>query len=134
MNPTIVAYVVYLTVSIAITVWVGQTLHKNGRIFLVEAFRGDETLADSVNHLLIVGFYLLNIGFVTLAMRAGITPTDVGEVFELVATKVGVVMLVLGVVHFFNVWLFNRMRRHAQLRQAPPPVDPSGLLANVSAR
>ena len=57
-------YLVYLTVSVALTMWVARTLHRNGRIFLVDAFHGNEGLADSVNHLLVVGFYLVNIGFV----------------------------------------------------------------------
>src|SRR5438034_8207734 len=63
---TVLTYLVYLGISVAMTVWVARTLHKNGRIFLVESFLGKEALADSVNHLLVVGFYLINIGFVTL--------------------------------------------------------------------
>src|SRR5690349_14833526 len=65
------SYLAYLAISIALTVWVARTLHKNGRIFLVETFLGNEALADSVNHLLVVGFYLVNIGFVTLALKYG---------------------------------------------------------------
>ena len=70
-------YLAYVTVSLAITVWVGRSLHGNGRIFLVENFQGRERLADSVNHLLLVGFYLINIGFVCLALRYGEKPADV---------------------------------------------------------
>ena len=33
-------------------------------------------LVDSINHLLLVGFYLVNIGFVSLALRYGTKPTD----------------------------------------------------------
>lgn len=64
-----ITYAVYLVVSIAMTVWVARTLHKNGRIFLVDSFGGNAPLADSVNHLLVVGFYLINIGYVSLALR-----------------------------------------------------------------
>ena len=67
MNHTVTAYLIYLSVAVAMTVWVARTLHKNGRVFLVQAFRGKEDMADSVNHLLVVGFYLINIGYVTLA-------------------------------------------------------------------
>ena len=62
MNNQIVVYAVYSLVSVALTIWVAKTLHKNGRVFLLEAFRGDEERADAVNHLLVVGFYLINIG------------------------------------------------------------------------
>ncbi len=58
-NEIVVTYVVYLLLSIALTVWVARTLFKNGRIFLVDVFHGNEALADSVNHLLVVGFYLI---------------------------------------------------------------------------
>ena len=63
------AYLLYLAISIAITIWVARTLHQNGRTFLVDAFHGDEGLADSVNHLLVVGFYLLNLGWIVFALR-----------------------------------------------------------------
>jgi hypothetical protein len=70
MNWLVSTYITYLAISIALTVWVARTLHKNGRIFLVDSFHGNEPLADSVNHLLVVGFYLINIGYVALAWSA----------------------------------------------------------------
>jgi hypothetical protein len=76
MNPAVWTYLAYLTISVALTVWVARTLHKNGRIFLVDSFHGNEALADSVNHLLVVGFYLVNIGYVTLALKYGGSPHD----------------------------------------------------------
>ena len=117
-------YGAYLTISVGLTMWVAHTLHKNGRIFLVDAFRGNGALADSVNHLLVVGFYLINIGYVTLALRYGQKPTNVQEAVEFLSMKVGLVLVVLGVMHFFNLWLFNGMRRRAMLRDEPPPVSP----------
>ena len=75
MNWIVTTYLAYLAISTALTIWVARTLHKNGRVFLVESFLGNEELADSVNHLLVVGFYLLNIGFVTLALKYGVAVT-----------------------------------------------------------
>ena len=111
MNPVILTYILYLAISVALTVWVARTLHKNGRIFLVDSFHGNELLADSVNHLLVVGFYLINIGYVTLALKYGDKATNAQEVFECLSSKVGVVLLVLGGMHFFNLVVFSRMRR-----------------------
>src|SRR6202012_1423895 len=76
MTPLAWTYIAYLTLSILLTVWVAATLHKNGRLFLVDSFLGNVPLADSVNHLLVVGFYLINIGFVTLALKYGDKATD----------------------------------------------------------
>jgi hypothetical protein len=113
MNWLIVTYLVYLATSVALTVWVARTLHKNGRIFLVDAFHGNEGLADSVNHLLVVGFYLINIGYVTLALKYGAAAVNAQEALETLSTKIGVVLLVLGAMHFFNLAVFTKMRNKA---------------------
>ena len=106
-------YLLYLAISIALTIWVARTLHRNGRVFLVDCFHGNKELADSVNHLLVVGFYLINIGFVTLALRFGVSATDAKEALESLSTKVGLVMLVLGAMHFFNLKVFTACRKRA---------------------
>ena len=124
MTPTVWTYITYLIISILLTVWVARTLHKNGRIFLVDSFLGNEPLADSINHLLVVGFYLINFGYVTLALKYGDKPQDLQSVFEALSTKIGVVLLVLGGMHFFNLYVFSKMRRRALLHTAPPPVPP----------
>lgn len=121
-------YVSYLVVSVALTVWVARTLSKNGRVFLVDAFGGNTELADSVNHLLVVGFYLINIGYVTMALKYGDKPLDLATAIETLSTKVGLVLLVLGAMHFANLYIFSRMRRRATLRTAKPPVAPDALL------
>ena len=71
MNIMLPTYAFYIAASLAITVWVGRTLNRNGRVFLVENFEGREALANSINHLLLVGFYLVNLGFVSLALKYG---------------------------------------------------------------
>ncbi|MET0405072.1 MAG: hypothetical protein ABW123_21830 [Cystobacter sp.] len=120
----VTAYLLYLLVSISLTIWVARTLQRNGAHFLHEAFLGKEVLADSVNHLLVVGFYLMNIGFVVLALKEYQTISTMREVIELVCDKVGKMMLVLGGMHFINLYVFNRIRRSALVRQQPPPVAP----------
>jgi hypothetical protein len=117
-----ISYVVYVAISIALTIWVARTLHHNGRVFLVEAFHGNVHMADSVNHLLVVGFYLINVGFVVLALKYGDKPTDVQSAIEFLSTKVGLVLVVLGGMHFFNMFNFDKMRRKA--RQAGTPRTP----------
>lgn len=124
MTPTVWMYLSYLTIAVTLTVWVAKTLHKNGRIFLVDSFAGNEALADSINHLLVVGFYLINVGYVCMALRYGDKPEDMQSVLETLSTKVGVVLLVLGAMHFFNLLVFSKMRRRALLHGAPPPLRP----------
>ena len=124
MNYVVGTYILYLAISVALTVWVARTLHKNGRLFLVEAFHGNEPLADSINHLLVVGFYLVNIGYVSLALKYGDKAADLQQLLEALSTKVGAVLLILGVMHFFNLYVFSKMRKRALLHGAPPPIPP----------
>lgn len=124
MTIGITTYLIYLAVSIALTIWVARTLHKNGRVFLVDVFHGNEALADSVNHLLVVGFYLINFGYVSLALKLGYNVETPQEGIEALSVKVGMVLLVLGAMHFFNLFIFSRMRRRASLVNGPPPVPP----------
>src|SRR5437764_14441450 len=124
MTTLVTTYIIYLLVSIALTVWVARTLHRNGRIFLVDVFHGNEALADSVNHLLVVGFYLINMGWVCLMLKLGYAVASAQEGIEALSVKVGTVLLVLGGMHFFNLFIFSRMRRRATMRNAPPPVYP----------
>ena len=131
-NWTIPTYLAYLTISVALTVWVARTLHRSGRIFLVDSFLGNEPLADSVNHLLVVGFYLINIGYVTLALKYGVAAANAQESLETLSTKIGLVLLVLGFMHFFNLLVFTKMRKRALLHKAPPVLTPPGLLQSVA--
>lgn len=126
MTIGITTYLIYLAVSIALTIWVARTLHKNGRVFLVDVFHGNEALADSVNHLLVVGFYLINLGYVSLALKLGYNVDTAQDGIEALSVKVGMVLLVLGGMHFFNLFIFSRMRRRATLQNGPPPIAPDG--------
>ena len=132
MNWIIPTYVAYLAISVALTVWVARTLHRNGRIFLVDSFLGNEPLADSVNHLLVVGFYLINIGYVTLALKYGVAAANAQESLETLSTKIGLVLLVLGFMHFFNLFVFTKMRKRAMLHKSPPVIPPPGLLQSAA--
>lgn len=110
-NIIVGTYAFYIALSVLLTVWVARTLHKNGRVFLVEVFHGDERIADSVNHLLVVGFYLINLGYVTLALKIGYNIESIRAGIEALSWKIGLVLIVLGAMHFFNLYIFNRIHR-----------------------
>ena len=115
MNNLILAtYGFYILTTIALTIWVAQTLYRAGGIFLVEAFHGNVEMAAAVNHLLRVGFYLVNLGFVLVFLRYGIRPETIVEAVEYTTTKIGIVLIVLGGMHFFNMFNFDKMRKKAR--------------------
>ncbi len=115
----VVCYAAYLLVSISATIWVARTLYQNGRAFLLEAFHGNNQLAESVNHLLVVGFYLINVGYVALSLRTQSEVATARAAIELVCDKLGVVLIVLGVMHFLNLFIFNRLRQRGQSEPFP---------------
>lgn len=106
-----VNYVVYIAFSVFITIYVSRTLSKNGLAFLIEGFKGNTELARSTNHLLVVGFYLVNLGFVLLRMQTGVFIDTVEQLIVYQASGLGLVLLVLGLAHFFNMYVIYRISR-----------------------
>ncbi|GLY42134.1 hypothetical protein Amsp01_081570 [Amycolatopsis sp. NBRC 101858] len=122
MDRIVVAYALYLLISIPLTVLVARTLSRHGRTFLTEVFADSPGLANAVNQLLVVGFYLVSLGFVTLFLTSHAEVPTAREVFELLSVKVGTVALILGGMHLVNVLVFNAIRRHHLApKQAPRP-------------
>lgn len=120
-------YLVYIGISLAITFWVGRTLSKNGRPFLLMNFTGNAALADSVNHLLLVGFYLINFGFISFCLKYGEKPNTLDQAIEFLSTKIGFIIIVLGVMHFVNIIALTKFR-HFRIGENPAPrsATPSG--------
>jgi hypothetical protein len=111
MNMVETAYALYLLITIALTIWVARTLSTNGIVFLIECFGQNAQLAKSTNHLLVVGFYLVNIGFITLTLSLGAEPTTIPEAIRFLSSKVGLAVLVLGAMHFFNMGAISAFGR-----------------------
>src|SRR6266516_4451376 len=120
----VVTYLIYLVISVGITVFVGSALSRSGRAFLLDVFGGDDSLAEAVNRLLVVGFYLLNLGFVTLTLRATGDISSARQPVQLLSVKIGEMLLVIGALHFANLAIFTRLRRRAA--QPPLPAGPPG--------
>lgn len=114
MNYSILTYGIYLPITILLTVWVAKTLFINGRVFLVDIFHGNTELADSVNKLLIVGFYLINVGYAVYTLRIIGDITSMQSVIERLSLKLGAIILILGGMHFFNLFVFFRLRNRAK--------------------
>lgn len=102
-------YGIYLVISIALTIWVARVLSSTGETFLVRCFGHDEELARSTNRLLVIGFYLVNLGFISL--RLGNWAPDFTNPIGELGARIGVTLLVLGGMHFFNMLMIARMGR-----------------------
>jgi len=125
MSYLISVYASYAVASVGLTVWLARTLFKNGAVFLEEVFADQPRMAEAVNRLLVVGFYLLNLGYASLMLKANESDslTAVNAV-EVLSSKLGLLLLSLGVMHFANLLVFHRIRRRAKIAHLPPPVAP----------
>ena len=113
MNPVIITYALYLIITICLTVWVARTLFKNGKVFLIDIFHGNKELADSVNNLLLVGFYLINLGYAVYTLQVTNAIVTTQQVIEELSIKIGLIILILGAMHFFNLYIFFNLRKKA---------------------
>ena len=132
-NNLSIVYLIYATAGVGLTVWLARTLSRNGEVFLEDVFADNPRMAAAVNRLLVVGFYLLNLGYALLTLKASRPALNGVEAIETLAMKLGALLLSLGALHFFNLYLFHRIRRRGQLRLAPPPVKPHMHLNGTAA-
>ncbi len=114
MNTQMWMYVSYLGISVGLAAWVASTLYRNGEVFLAGVF-GDHRMAASVNRLLVVGFYLINFGMVSLALRIDSDAHTGQQVVEQLSVKLGAVMLILGAMHLVNLSVLTRIGRGRRL-------------------
>lgn len=119
MDYTIIAYSLYLVLTIGLTMWVANTLFKNGKVFLVEIFANNTEFADSVNKLLVVGFYLINLGYAVSALDAIGNVHDLSDLFIRLSKRVGIITLILGAMHFTNIMIFFQLRKKPKTRRSP---------------
>lgn len=115
-------YIIYIVLSIGLTWWVGRTLFRNGQVFLNEVFGHEESLAESVNRLLLMGFYLLNLGFMVYVLTVRADVADPRSLVEVLSRQMGKIILCLGTLHFVNLYVFFTLRRRH--RHAVPPMPP----------
>ena len=120
-------YAVYAAVAVALTAWLARTLFRSGTAFLHDVFEDRPALAEALNRLLVVGFYMLNLGYALYILRAGKGLSGF-EAVQFLVNRLAILLVTLGVIHFANVFVFWRIRARREQRQLPPPVVPSILL------
>jgi hypothetical protein len=117
-EPLLLVYLPYAAIAVTLTVWLAKTLSRHGEVFLHSVFPDRPQLADAINQLLVIGFYLVNLGWALLLLRPGalartITPT---EAVSVLITRLGMLLLLLGVAHMINLYIFHRVRTGAEAK------------------
>ncbi|HEX8013768.1 MAG TPA: hypothetical protein VF465_00920 [Flavobacterium sp.] len=113
----LIGYSIYLPIALFLTYYVSKTLFKNGKIFMLDIFKGREDIADATNRLFETGFYLLNIGFALMILQMNISENSYQELIERLSYKIGGFSIYLGIMLFFNLYFFFRGKRKAKEAQ-----------------
>lgn len=119
MNNTFIvsAYFIYLPVALVLTWYVAYTLFKNGLVFMRDIFSGREEIAVATNSLFKIGFYLLNIGFALYILKINTELSGTQDTIEVLSYKIGGFSIYLGIMLFFNLYMFFRGKRAAKQRR-----------------
>lgn len=116
----VLVYLPYASIAIVLTIWLARTLSRHGEVFLEAVFPQRSDLAHAVNQLLVIGFYLVNLGWALLLLRAGAAEvTTRMQAIELLATKLGTLLLLLGIAHMINLLVFHRIRKAGLAERRP---------------
>ena len=130
MNGTrnvIVVYIAYGTIAVGLTAWLARTLFRNGAVFLYDVFNDRRELAEAVNRLLVVGFYMLNLGYAFFVLRSG-RNLDMFDAVQLFVNRLALLLLALALMHFTNVFVFWKIRARREERDLPRPTAPHVVL------
>jgi len=111
MSYVVISYLIYLAITVITTILVAKNLFSNGKVFLVDIFHGNTELAIAVNNLLLAGFYLINIGYAVYTLRVFETIVNAQELIEVLSIKTGAIILILGGMHFGNMFIFFKLRK-----------------------
>lgn len=123
----IMNYLIYIVLTVSVTIWVARTLSTNGAHLLMETFEGQEELAKAVNKLLVVGFYLVNIGYLSYTIKFYGQVNNIPQLIEALGLKVGGIVLLLGVMHFGNLFVLFRIRKAALNRKIQSSAIQNGI-------
>jgi hypothetical protein len=127
MDYLVVTYVMYTAAALTLTGVLARTLFRHGKVFLDKVFEEQEGLADAVNHLLVVGFYMLNLGYAFVIFRTNDADTVLAAT-EILVNNLGILLVSLGVIHFVNIAVFWKLRTRGDKPDPAPPIGPSTMV------
>lgn len=113
----LIGYAIYLPIALFLTYYVSRTLFQNGKIYMLDIFKGREEIANATNKLFETGFYLLNLGFALMILQLSIYDNSYQSLIEALSYKIGGFSIYLGLMLFLNLYFFFRGKRKAKEAQ-----------------
>ena len=117
MSYNIISYLIYFTIITSIILKVGHMCYENG-ITYSKHFNVDENICKTINKILLIGYYLINIGYAIITISSWEAVETKEKIFESVASHLGYIILPLALLHYFNlIWItiyLNKMSNQNQ--------------------
>lgn len=105
MNYNLIAYIAYISITLYIIIWVGRMFHSNGRVFILKLSQGEVDICDRVNNILLIAYYLFNIGYAFLQLKMWGTIDILPQFIASLSQKIGLLILILAITHYCNMLL-----------------------------
>lgn len=103
MNYNILAYCIFLISTVFVILYVGHLFYTNGRIFIHQLFQHNSQLADTTNKILLLAYYLFNIGYAFLQLKGWGIIAKHAQLISSLSMGIGRLILILAITHYFNM-------------------------------
>ncbi|MBV8761242.1 MAG: hypothetical protein JO257_28350 [Deltaproteobacteria bacterium] len=109
-QPFLLVCLPYAAIAVGLTIWLARALSRHGEVFLDTVFDNPKVV-HAVNQLLVIGFYLVNLGWAFLLAKGGGAVQTSADAIGLLVDKLGLLLLLLGVAHLCNLYVFHRIKK-----------------------
>jgi hypothetical protein len=106
MKTTYIVNLLYLLIAVNTIYFLGKSLNKHGEHFLRAIFKDRMEIVLPVNKILLIGFYLVNIGLILLFHSVQEDTYTLGNIIQYLAIKIGITYIVIAVMHYLNILVF----------------------------
>lgn len=113
-NYKLISYLIYLPITFYITVIVGRVLYKRGLPFLLDMFSNNEILANILNKSLLLGYYLINLGFAAVSINTFYSIASSTQLVEELSKRIGLNIISIAIIHYFNLFTFSHFSKQIQ--------------------
>ena len=107
INYNILGYIIFITIIIFIVKVVGQICYRNGNIFLASLIPDHLDMCRQINKMLLIGYYLVNIGYACMTLVSWETIHSFGQLIEVIAFRISLIIVILSVLHYINIFFLT---------------------------
>lgn len=115
MEYNLISYCLYLPATFYITIVIGKDLNQQGAHFLLQTFSGNVELVQTVNKFLLIGYYLLNLGYAAVSVNFFSQIDTWLMLIDELTFRLGIILMGLGCIHYFNLFVLTKFTKQIQI-------------------